>query len=876
MPWPHMRLLTALSLRLACGSASVKLRQNRSSRHWSFSTSDWRSVAHRGRIDLRTGLSDSVADVLRDFSSLSVSCPSQYTMVKQAESTTDLLNRPSDAVVRRHMVLTGILQGIGCRPEVYRLAVKLGLAGWVVNTTSGVRIEIEGTAEQCRAFERDLREAIPFPGQIYTTSVREVPPLGETTFRIAASHEEERLITPIPPDMAVCRECVQELFDPANHRYLYPFITCTLCGPRFTVVRSFPYDRERTSMADFTMCQVCRREYEDPLDRRFHSQTNSCPECGPSLTLTDVHGDQLDGDPIVETARMLAEGRVVAVKGIGGFHLACDALSEEAVQILRERKGREEKPFAVMMPDLTAVKRYCKVSPLEEELLSSPVSPILLLSTRGDQVAANVAPFIGTLGVMLPYSPVHHLLFRHPGTPPEKLPKVLVMTSGNRAEEPIARGNREAIERLGDLADAFLLHNREIELRADDSIFRMIRGRPTVFRRSRGIVPGDFRIDAVYSSAQTDLGPSEQTGGGIGSSQPEDAPVVLAAGGDLKNVPAVIKGDRAVPGPHIGDLASPVAQDYFKQSVSVLTGYLETNPNVIAVDPHPEYFSNSLAREIQVKVVEVFHHHAHAVSLLFEHGLRGPALFAVFDGTGYGTDGTIWGGEFLVADLESFTREAHIGLYELPGGEAAIREPVRILAALLAVDGAIPEEFHTLMGPYINHVKVWLEAVRKGINAPVTSSAGRLFDAAAAAIGFTRRVTFEGEAAMWLEGVADPAETGEYEIHTSGDEPIVVEPSALIVQVARDMLQKSTRATVAARFHNSMARIVACVVSKLALKTGIDNVGLTGGCFQNKLLTEKAASLLEEQGFRVLLHETVPPNDGGIALGQAICARARL
>jgi hydrogenase maturation protein HypF len=589
-----------------------------------------------------------------------------------------------------------------------------------------------------------------------------------------------------------------------------------------------------------------------------------------------VHGDQLDGDPIVETARILAEGRVVAVKGIGGFHLACDALSEEAVQILRERKGREEKPFAVMMPDLTTVKRYCEVSPLEKELLSSPVSPIVLLSTHGERVATNVAPFIGTLGVMLPYSPVHHLLFRHPGIPPEKRPRVLVMTSGNRAEEPIARGNREAIERLGDLADAFLLHNREIELRADDSIFRVIRGRPTVFRRSRGIVPGDFRVEAVYSSAQSDFGLSEQTEDGTGSLQLEGGPVVLAAGGDLKNVPAIIKGDRAVPGPHIGDLASPVAQDYFKQSVSVLTWYLEANPDIIAVDPHPEYFSNSLAREIKVKVVEVFHHHAHAVSLLFEHGLRGPAIFAVFDGTGYGKDGTIWGGEFLVADCESFTREAHLGLYNLPGGEAAIREPMRILAALLAVDGALPEEFHPLMGPYLDRVKVWLEAVRKGINSPVTSSAGRLFDATAAAIGFSRRVTFEGEAAMWLEGVADPAETGEYEIHTSGDKPIAVDPSALIVSVARDMLHNSTRAIVAARFHNSMARMIACVVSKLALKTGIDTIGLTGGCFQNKLLTEKAASLLEEKGFRVLLHEAVPPNDGGIALGQAICARARL
>jgi len=754
------------------------------------------------------------------------------------------------------MVLKGILQGIGCRPTVYRLATELDLAGWVINTTSGVRIEIEGGPTNCLSFERDLPAAIPFPGRIDKASVHEIEPLGEKTFRIETSVEDERSITPIPPDVAVCPECTAELLDPDNNRYLYPFTTCTLCGPRFTVVRSFPYDRERTSMADFTMCPACEREYGDPTDRRFHSQTNSCPECGPSLKLTDARGNPLDGDPILETTRLLGDGKIVAIKGIGGFHLACDALNERAVRLLRDRKGREEKPFAVMMPDMEEIRRHCLVNAEEEELLSSPVAPIVLLTSRGPGVAPNVAPFVGTLGVMLPYSPAHHLLFRHPRISPAERPRVLVMTSGNRSEEPIARENGEALERLADLADAFLLHNREIVLRADDSIFRVIGGRPTVFRRSRGLVPSAFRLEAGSSSAAA-------------------GPVVIAAGGDLKNALAVIKGDQAIPGPHIGDLASPVGQDYFRQSVGVLTGYLEASPEIVAVDPHPEYFSGSLARELDRPVIEVYHHHAHAVSLLFEHGMDGPALFAVFDGTGYGTDGTIWGGEFLLADGESFSREAHLGLFPLPGGEAAIREPVRILAGLLAVNGRIPEAFGPLMGERLDQVKLWLEAVDKGINSPLTSSAGRLFDAAAAAVGFRRRVTFEGEAAMWLEGAADKTETGEYPVRILDEGAPVIDSAALIREVSLDILRGSPPERVAARFHNSVARMVVNTLQTLGRNRGIDAVGLTGGCFQNKMLAEKTASLLEENGFRVLMHQAVPPNDGGIALGQAVAARVR-
>jgi hydrogenase maturation protein HypF len=567
------------------------------------------------------------------------------------------------------------------------------------------------------------------------------------------------------------------------------------------------------------------------------------------------------------------DGKIVAVKGIGGFHLACDALNDEAVRLLRERKGRAEKPFAVMMRDLAAARRYCEIGDQEERLLKSSVAPIVLLKAVGEHTSHGVAPFMGTLGVMLPYSPVHHLLFRHPGVAAEHRPIVLVMTSGNRSEEPITSGNEEALERLADLADAFLFHDREIVLRADDSILRVIAGRATVFRRSRGLVPGEFRMNAG-SGEPTSKKTRWSTAGG----PPErEDPVVLGAGGDLKNALAVIKGDRAIPGPHVGDLASPVAQEYFQQSIRVLSEYLEITPHLVALDPHPEYFSNNLSRGLGAQVEEVYHHHAHAASLLFQYGLSEQTLFAVFDGTGFGPDGTIWGGEFLIADLEEFTRAGHIGLFPLPGGEAAIRHPVRILAGLLAAgsNGAVSDEVLPLLGENRLKIGLWLEAVNKGINSPATSSAGRLFDAAAAAIGFRRDVTFEGEAAMWLEGMADASEWGQYPVKLLDEDALVVDPSALIWEVARDILNGSAPERVAARFHNSMAYMVALVMERLSRQTGATTVGLTGGCFQNKLLTERTVPLLEEKGFTVLLHESVPPNDGGIALGQALVARSR-
>jgi len=774
--------------------------------------------------------------------------------------------------VRKHIELSGVLQGIGCRPTIFRLAVSLGLAGWVKNTSRGVLIEIEGSPRDCEEFSRQLERAIPPPGRIDSLNEHQVDPTGDTAFTIMESSPGSRSITPIPPDVAVCPECLQDLRDPRNPRYLYPFTTCTLCGPRFTVVRSFPYDRAATSMADFTMCPRCLAEYNDPSDRRFHSQTNSCPDCGPALSLTDSKGTPIHGDPLLETIRLIREGNIIAVKGVGGFHLACDALDESAVQKLRDRKGRAEKPFAVMMADVETIREYCIVSEMEEELLRSPISPIVLLRARRNSLAPGVAPFINTLGAMLPYTPVHHLLFHHPGLQPSDRPTAIVMTSGNRSEEPIAAANDEALERLQDLVDAFLFHDRDIVLRADDSIFRVINGNPTVFRRSRGLVPLELPAAASEPTpppGQPDV-PAQAPGQGPHGARP--TPVILGAGGDIKNCPAVLVGHRVVPGPHVGDLASPVGCDYFARSTAMLAEYLEVTPEIVALDPHPEYHSSRLALQRAAGHSRVFHHHAHCVSLLVEHRRSDPAIFAVFDGTGYGPDGTIWGGEFLLADRKGFQRMAHLSPYPLPGGEAAIREPLRILAALLAVDGELPPEFIPLFRTRDRQCALWLETVRRGLNSPMTSSAGRLFDAVASAAGFGRPVTFEGEAAMWLEGLCDEQATEAYEIVMTDAVPFFVDSFSLARQAARDILAGTLPRTVAAKFHNTMAAAIAETVARIGETTGIRHAGLTGGCFQNKALTEKTAGRLSDRGFAVLLHGAVPPNDGGIAVGQ--CAAA--
>ncbi len=776
-------------------------------------------------------------------------------------------------IVRKQIILKGILQGIGFRPTVYRLATRHELAGWVINTTEAVRIEIEGTSCQCESFISELPGATPPPGQIQAFEILEKDPTGETSFRIQTSLETQREITPIPPDVAVCPECVSELFDPSDRRYLFPFVTCTLCGPRFTVVRSFPYDRERTSMADFEMCEDCATEYKDPDNRRFHSQTNSCPNCGPKLSLVDSTGKVVRGDSIIECIRLLKLGQIVAIKGVGGFHLAVDARNNDAVQRLRALKGRPEKPFAVMSRDIEEARKYSEINFIESELLQSSIAPIVLLRARGEKLAPTVAPFVGTLGVMLPYAPVHHLLFRHPHFDGKDGLSTLVMTSGNSSDEPIAADNDEALERLGFIADAFLLHNRQIVLRADDSIVRIIREDPTVFRRSRGYVPLSFPFGAAFSSDSA--GPGKSASPDSLSIHLVKGPAVLGVGADLKNAPAILDGELLTPGPHVGDLESPEAQDYFSKSIDILKDYLNVDPSVIAYDPHPAYFSSKLAKQNDKFLVPVYHHHAHAVSLLLENGLSGPILCVVFDGTGYGDDGTIWGGEFLLTDRTGFKRLARLRPFPLIGSEAAIREPLRIAAGLLAIANgcSIPEDALRLFGQAACRSDLWLEAWKKHINSPLTSSAGRLFDAAAAIAGLQRPVSFEGQAAMWLESIADRYEYGAYPVgfHDEG----ILEPDValLLSSMANDALAGTKPEKLAARFHNSVADIIVKTVEKLAVFNPSGIVGLTGGCFQNKRLTETAADRLGRVGFRVLRHKMVPVNDGGIAVGQAVVGR---
>lgn len=775
--------------------------------------------------------------------------------------------------VRKHIELLGILQGIGCRPTLSRLASKLKLAGWVINTSDAVTLEIEGSEESCRNFLDELPGIIPAPGRIDQMTVSATDPIGEKTFQIRNSSHGKRGHTPIPPDVSVCPECVNELFDPDNRRFLYPFITCTVCGPRFTVVRSFPYDRERTSMADFTMCQECMEEYETPLDRRFHSQTNSCPACGPKLIIVDPDGNPIPGEPITRAVKMLKQGKIIAIKGIGGFHLACDALDSKAVQLLRDRKGRAEKPFAVMMNNVDTVRYYCVVSELEESVLTSMASPIVLLRSTGKKLAKGVAPGMSNFGVMLPYTPIHHLLFKHPLLNEDTLPLALVMTSGNRSEEPICKDNDEALRRLRDLVDAFVIHDREIVLRADDSIVRAISEKAVVFRRSRGYVPGAFPLKRVLGRSGKLSGADEEQ-----DSDNAGAKSFVGTGGDLKNAPAILKGNLIVPGPHVGDLASPIAQDYFESSVDVLADYLEVKPDFMAFDPHPEYFSHHLARRSGLKSFSVYHHHAHAVSLLVEKDINSPTLFAVFDGTGYGTDGSVWGGEFMVADRSSFERLGRFSLFPLIGGESAIREPARILAGLLWLANGykLTDRVRNILGPDALKADLWIETLIKGINSPLTSSVGRLFDAAAVLAGFRKQVTFESQASMWFEGVAHPEENGKYETQIVDNGLIEVDSGALIGSMSEDALSGTSPSVMSARFHNSLSSIVSEVLEILAKRTGIETVGLTGGCFQNRLLTEKSVEYLRRKGLNPMSHESIPPNDGGIAIGQVACAFERL
>jgi hydrogenase maturation protein HypF len=759
------------------------------------------------------------------------------------------------SIVRASVRVEGVVQGVGFRPFVYSLAIRLKLAGWVGNDVDGVFAEVEGAAACVEQFLGLLETQAPPLARVDRVTAAAMTPTGATGFEIVASDHTGRRRALVSADSATCDDCLAELADPADRRFGYPFINCTNCGPRFTIVTGVPYDRPLTTMAPFTMCAECEAEYRNPADRRFHAQPVCCPACGPRLRLLDRQQNEKAGNPLTEAARLLADGHVVAVKGLGGYHLAVDAASEAAASALRARKHREDKPFALMVADLAAARELCEVDETGESLLASARRPVVLLGRRpGAPVAGAVAPGNRQLGIMLPYTPLHHLLLAEIGRP-------IVLTSGNVSDEPIAYTDEDALARLAGIADAFLTHDRAIHIRTDDSVVRPLRGRETLLRRSRGYAPEPL---------------------GLAARLPRP---VLACGAELKNTFCLAVGNRAFVSHHIGDLENFETLRSFTDGIAHFRRLFDTEPEVVAYDLHPDYLSTKYALDLDgVDLAGVQHHHAHIASCLADNGEEGPVIGVAFDGTGFGTDGTIWGGEFLLADLAGFERAGHLEPVPMPGGAAAIRQPWRMAAAYL--DAAYAGEAPAALEVVGRNAGRWRDVVamaRRGINAPPTSSAGRLFDAVAALLGVQDTINYEGQAAIELEQRADPAERGVYRASVGpgapgpGGEagPLRVRGADLVRAAAEDLLAGAAPPVVAARFHRGVAAAIAEVCAALRERSGLGTVALSGGVFQNLLLVGQVVDLLEESGFRVLTHARVPPNDGGISLGQAAVAGAR-
>ena len=752
-------------------------------------------------------------------------------------------------VARRRLRVRGIVQGVGFRPFVYRLAVDCGLGGFVLNDGSGVLIEVEGRSSRLDDFARRLTTECPPASLVENVTTDSAQPVGEAVFEIRISADGSQASTLISPDLAVCEDCLSEMRDPADRRYRYPFINCTNCGPRFTIVKGIPYDRPLTSMAAFVMCPQCAAEYADPANRRFHAQPNACPQCGPRLTLSDRDQELTAEDPMFAAAELLKQGRIVAVRGLGGFHLAVDATNNEAVARLRERKGRAEKPFALMAGNIDQIKKHCAVSPQEETLLASPQRPIVLLAMRslGD-ISPLVAPGQKYLGFMLPYTPLHHLLL-------EAVRRPLVMTSGNYSEEPIAIGNDEALERLAPLADFFLLHDREILQRCDDSIMRVADKKPRLIRRARGFVPRPVGVPVEFKKP------------------------LLAVGGELKNTVALARGNHVFLSQHVGDLDNPSAYRFFEHCVEHLERIFDIRPQAIACDLHPGYLSTQWARKLSIPVVAVQHHHAHLAAVMAENGVTERCLGIILDGTGYGTDGTIWGGEVLLGDLRAFERVAWLEQVRMPGGDAAIIEPWRM--ALSWLYRAYGAEYDRLDLPLVQRIDsakrgTVVQMIEQGINAPLTSSCGRLFDAVAALLDLGDRISYEAQAAIALEMIADCGDSGYYDATLEQEACGELKTTPLIRALVDDMTTGTDKAVIAARFHRTLAESLVRAAVVARERHNINTVGLSGGVYQNKLFFETMLNLLHEHGFRVLTHTQVPTNDGGLALGQAVVANARL
>lgn len=747
----------------------------------------------------------------------------------------------------------GLVQGVGFRPFVHRLALRHQLAGWVRNASGAVEVALEGEPTAIEDFLAELWLEAPPLAQIDEVGVECVAPEGLAGFVIEVSAQEPGRRLPVPPDVAICPACERELNDPGNRRYRYPFITCTDCGPRYTVIERLPYDRERTTMRAFTQCPACAREYHTPGDRRHHSETNSCPDCGPSVWLEAGAVGQVSATgeaAIRQTAALLRCGEIVALRGFGGYHLACDATSATAVSELRRRKRREAKPFAVMVQSLADARALVLISDAEAALLERRERPVVLLEARRfNGIAPEVAPGLKSLGVMLPSTPLHLLLLQATGCP-------LVMTSGNLSDEPIATGNSEARRRLGVIADAFLMHDREILSRTDDSVLRMAGGDPVYLRRSRGYAPLPMRL-------------------------PIETPVpLLAVGPHLKNTFTLAQGGAAWVSPHIGDLENVEGLEHFRHALAVYRRLFRVDPVAVVHDLHPGYLSTRIAEEMALPTtIAVQHHHAHIAAVMAEHGVTTPVIGVAYDGTGYGTDSTVWGAEILRADLTEFTRLAHLRSAPLPGGELAARQPWRCALGYASLDPSAATLFEpTLRGIPPTELALARRQLEARLNTPMASSMGRLFDAAAAVLGIRQVSAYEGQAAMELEALAGNRVGSEFHcpIEPDGAVPWQIDPLPLLAWLARRRAQRGSVADLAADFHESVARLTEQMVMRAVEQAGLTTVALGGGVFQNARLLTSLRSRLEHHGLRVLTPRQLSPNDGAVSYGQAAVAAARL
>jgi hydrogenase maturation protein HypF len=760
----------------------------------------------------------------------------------------------SETKQRAVINVRGVVQGVGFRPFVYRLAAAHHLSGWVRNTSGKVEIEVEGDKTAIQQFLDELATHSPPMAHIEDIQTKFSSPQGYTDFRIQDSVSNTNQYQLVSPDIATCDECREEIFNPSNRRFHYAFTNCTNCGPRFTIIEDIPYDRPNTTMREFKMCPRCQREYDDPINRRFHAQPNACPECGPQLELVDAHGKKVKcADVIRKSAALLRNGKILAIRGLGGFQLACDATNSATVNLLRARKNRPAKPFAVMVATIEDIMLHCRVSAAKAGLLSSPQAPIVLLrwNSKFSDIASNVAPDLKYLGMMLPYTPLHHLLLRETGLP-------LVMTSANLSEEPIAKDNEEAFLRLHDIADYFLVHNRGIYARYDDSVFMVAENKPVALRRARGYAP--YPIHLPFQSKQ-----------------------ILACGAELKNTFCLTRDDHAFVSQHIGDMENEETLEHFEHTVELYKRLFRIKPEIIACDLHPEYLPSKYAARIAAEqglpLVPVQHHHAHIVSCMAENGVETPVIGVAFDGVGYGTDGAIWGGEFLVADWRSFRQAGQFEYVPMPGGAAAIKKPYRMalgyLYSLLGTNFSLEGLPLATLNP--RETAIIRQQIQKRINCPLTSSAGRLFDAAAALAGLSHEVSYEAEAAVALEMQAPdrftktrikpyPYSFGEHNGVT------IVKLADLFSGIVEDVRNKVGVPTISLKLHQTVVQITVEMCSVVSRQTGIKQAALSGGVFQNRLLLKLTSDGLKQAGFQVFTHHLVPCNDGGLSLGQAVIA----